>query len=195
MTAPTEPLKLTSEEIVAEQERLELWVCLACRQTWLDDTSLIPSGGGYGHSLGHDLCGEVVEVNAARDDAAELRETAEWSGLLSDALGRCADYLEAVLQTSIDGLEPEAADAFRDAVRTAGNLLARFDGGKPAPKDDAAELRAALREWAEATRAAEWFELDQTNAYGDDHIDAEDRVEAARRALLALAATEGRREP
>lgn len=58
-------------------------------------------------------------------------------------------------------------------------------------RDDAAELRAALREWAEATRAAEWFELDQTNAYGDDHIDAEDRVEAARRVLLALAATEG----
>lgn len=58
-------------------------------------------------------------------------------------------------------------------------------------RNDAAELRAALREWAEATRAAEWFELDQTNAYGDDHIDAEYRVEAARRVLLALAATEG----
>lgn len=60
-----------------------------------------------------------------------------------------------------------------------------------AERDDAAELRAALREWAEATHGAEWFELDQSNAYGGDHREAEDRVEAARRALLALAASEG----
>ena len=90
-TAPTEPLKTTSEEIVAEQERLELWVCLGCRQTWLDDTSLIPSGGGYGHSLGFDLCGEVVEVNAARDDAAELRALLNHP-LLNKLMGELEDH-------------------------------------------------------------------------------------------------------
>jgi len=60
--------------------------------------------------------------------------------------------------------------------------------------DKKAKLRAALREWAEATRAAEWFMLDQSNAYGSDHLDAEYRVEAAEKALFALfalAASEG----
>lgn len=61
-------------------------------------------------------------------------------------------------------------------------------------RDDAAELRAAIREWVEATDDAEAFELDQTNAYGTDHADAEDRVEAAVKALRALAASEGSAE-
>lgn len=51
-------------------------------------------------------------------------------------------------------------------------------------------LEAAIREWVEATSDAEMFELDQSNAYGTDHADAEDRVEAAVKALRALAATE-----
>lgn len=55
---------------------------------------------------------------------------------------------------------------------------------------EAAELRAAIREWVEATDDAEMFELDQSNAYGTDHADAEDRVEAAVKALRALAASE-----
>lgn len=59
-----------------------------------------------------------------------------------------------------------------------------------AKRGDFAELRAAIREWVEATDDAEAFELDQTNAYGTDHLDAEDRVEVARGVLLALAATE-----
>lgn len=70
----------------------------------------------------------------------------------------------------------------------------RFDGYAEAVyliERDYEELRAALREWAEATEEAEWFMLDQTNAYGDDHADAVDRVEVARRVLLALAASEG----
>lgn len=65
----------------------------------------------------------------------------------------------------------------------------------PPARDDAAELRAAIREWVEATDDAEAFELDQTNAYGTDHADAEDRVEAAVKTLRALAATEGRDTP
>src|SRR5690606_11001332 len=47
-------------------------------------------------------------------------------------------------------------------------------------------LEAAIREWAEATSDAEMFELDQSNAYGTDHADAEDRVEAAAQALRRL---------
>lgn len=65
--------------------------------------------------------------------------------------------------------------------------------GRPVvARDDAAELRAAIREWVEATDDAELFELDQSNAYGTDHADAENRVVAAVKALrAALAATEG----
>lgn len=76
------------------------------------------------------------------------------------------------------------------------------------PRDEAAELReenhtlrtevdgllkrvelleAAIREWVEATDDAEMFELDQSNAYGTDHADAEHRVEAAAQALRRLA--------
>ena len=57
-------------------------------------------------------------------------------------------------------------------------------------RDDAAELRSAIREWVEATDDAEMFELDQSNAYGTDHADAEDRVEAAAQALRRLAGGE-----
>ena len=51
-------------------------------------------------------------------------------------------------------------------------------------------LEAAIREWVEATSNAEMFELDQSNAYGTDHADAEDRVEAAAQALRRLAGGE-----
>lgn len=83
-----------------------------------------------------------------RDDDAELRADAEWSGVLGEALGRCSGYLRDCLGLFGHDLEPEDAHEYREAVKAAKGLLEDWDGGRPAPKrDDAAELKAQFHEW------------------------------------------------
>lgn len=112
------------------------------------------------------------------EDAPEYVLHDVYSAFAQGSFGHWKDAVEAVLGVPV--VPRDEAAELREENHT---LRTEADGWLKRVE----LLEAAIREWVEATSDAEMFELDQSNAYGTDHADAEYRVEAAAQALRRLA--------
>lgn len=136
---------------------------------------------------GEDLSG----ISVSEADRAMMAEDARWGMVTGGYIARNpknhADQWYVAQAYFDENLEPVVARDEAAELREENHILrTEADGWLKRVE----LLEAAIREWVEATSDAEMFELDQSNAYGTDHADAEDRVEAAAQALRRLAGGE-----
>lgn len=110
---------------------------------------------------------------------------------LTDRLRRGAQFIESTLGDPVVLWSLESRESLASLLSVAAEALEA--------RDDAAELRAAVREWASATQAVDdaneaWDDAIDAGAHTDEHsqawVDTHERLAAAVTALLALAASE-----